>query len=103
MQWPLENICGLHLFDAIMLSGHLEYLFLKLFIMEIVVKQINSKNAEKLKYTLNLEDKVSKLRRLVANDLQTEESSIKLIFKGRFLKDETDLGMHGACKQNMAF
>jgi hypothetical protein len=63
--------------------------------MEIVVKQINSKSSEKLKYGLDPKDKVSKLRRLVASDLGTEESSIKLIFKGRFLKDETELEIHG--------
>ena len=64
--------------------------------MEIVVKQINSKSSEKLKYGLDPKDKVSKLLRLVASDLGTEESSIKLIFKGRFLKDETELEIHGA-------
>lgn len=64
--------------------------------MEIVVKQINSKNAEKLKCKVDPKDKVSVLRRLVADNLGTDEASIKLIFKGRFLKDETDLEMHGA-------
>jgi len=63
--------------------------------MEIVVKQINSKNAEKLKYGMDPQDKVSKLRRLVASDLGTAEANIRLIFKGRFLKDETELEMHG--------
>lgn len=64
--------------------------------MEIVVKQINSKNAEKLKCKVDPQDKVSVLRRLVADNLGTDEANIKLIFKGRFLKDETDLEMHGA-------
>lgn len=66
--------------------------------MEIVVKQINSKNAEKLKYGMDPKDKVSKLRRLVAVDLGIEECNIKLIFKGRFLRDETDLEMHGTSR-----
>lgn len=64
--------------------------------MEIVVKQINSKNAEKLKCKVDPKDKVSVLRRLVADNIGADESSIKLIFKGRFLKDETDLEIHGA-------
>lgn len=64
--------------------------------MEIVVKQINSKSAGKLRYGLDPKDKVSKLRSLVASDLGTEETNIKLIFKGRFLKDESELEIHGA-------
>jgi ABC-type dipeptide/oligopeptide/nickel transport system ATPase subunit len=64
--------------------------------MEIIVKQIASKGGNKHKYSLEPHDKVSRLRELVATDLGVESSSsIKLIFKGRFLKDESDLEMNG--------
>ena len=60
------------------------------------MKQIASKGGNKHKYNLESHDKVSRLKELVAADLGLESSnSIKLIFKGRFLKDETDLEMNG--------
>jgi hypothetical protein len=61
--------------------------------VDIHVKKINSKNGEKYTYSMGLDQPVKVLREKVAADLDTEPGVVKLIFKGRFLKDEMDLAM----------
>eukprot|EP00889_Picochlorum_renovo_P002604 jgi/Picre1/29634/NNA_005017.t1 len=59
--------------------------------MEIFVKQMGSKNADRLQFRLEPSENIGSLRKQIAEKLAISEDCIKLIHKGHFLKDGMDI------------